>query len=703
MTITVTLNSQNIANNTSNVTVKMTAQSDSTSYHAYNFSAVNPVKLVVDGSTKVDTKIAIDLSDMEVVTLATWTGNITHSTDGSKTLSCTGNFYVAETSSLGSAYADDAKLTTSTSLPKIARASSISSISSSTNTIGETFTMKISVQNTTFTHKTYIKIGSTTVVSSTNISAGTTSKTFSSPASTWAAAIPNATSATATVYLDTYNGSTKIGSASKTFTVKVPSSAVPSISSVTITDSAGYLGTYGGYIQGKSKPSVKITAAGIYGSTLSSFSVQIDGKTYTKNTSISPCTITCSPILSSTTPITATITVKDSRGRSKSTTSSLVVLPYSNPSISNFSVQRCNSDGTVNDNGSCLKASCNYIVYPLLNGSTIQNSATLKCYYKTSSASSYSSGGSNTLTLSSTVTSQSSSFTITSTNTDTSYFVYLEISDALASTTTKEQAIGTTYVLLHLSDDGSGMSIGKAAELSDMFDVGLESLFRKKITLYSALSISHESTEPRIDFLRSDKGCSAKIYLQNASTGSLAFATSSSSDNSSLIYITKINEDGILPYTSNTFNLGSSSYAWNNIYGKTLYENGTALNSKYNPIVSVTNRNANSIADKNVATANNTNLGSFTLAAGTWVIFIHVYFSSNTNGRRAVWLATSSTGSSMEGQTQDNRAPVNGAGTTCKIQAVFTPTASTTYYVNCYQNSGSTLSVSTRYTTIKLK
>lgn len=37
----------------------------------------------------------------------------------------------------------------------------------------------------------------------------------------------------------------------------------------------------------------------------------------------------------------------------------------------------------------------------------------------------------------------------------------------------------------------------------------------------------------------------------------------------------------ILPTTNNKYNLGSSSAQWNNIYGKTLYENGTSLASKY--------------------------------------------------------------------------------------------------------------------------
>lgn len=42
-----------------------------------------------------------------------------------------------------------------------------------------------------------------------------------------------------------------------------------------------------------------------------------------------------------------------------------------------------------------------------------------------------------------------------------------------------------------------------------------------------------------------------------------------------------INSQSIIPTATNTYDLGSSSLRWNNIYGKTLYENGTSLANKY--------------------------------------------------------------------------------------------------------------------------
>ena len=42
-----------------------------------------------------------------------------------------------------------------------------------------------------------------------------------------------------------------------------------------------------------------------------------------------------------------------------------------------------------------------------------------------------------------------------------------------------------------------------------------------------------------------------------------------------------INSYNVVPRTNNTYNLGSSSYKWANVYATTIYENGTSLANKY--------------------------------------------------------------------------------------------------------------------------
>lgn len=493
--ITVTVNSQNIANNTSNVTVAMTAQSDSTSYQAYNLSAVNPVKLIVNGTAVFNKNIAIDLRNMRTANLASWTGNITHSADGTKTLACTGSFYVSDSSSLGSSYADDATLSTSTPLSTIPRASSITSASNVT--LGNSGSIIWTPASTAFYYKVKLSLGtwsSTSAAIHPNTTSAYTYTTAVIPTSA-ASQLPNAASGTMTATLYTYSSSactTQIGSASsKTFTVTVPSSIVPSISSITVTDTAivsgtsTFLSTYGGYVQSYSKPSITISAAGNSGSTIKTYTVALDGKSYSAASSPIACSV-----LSSSGTLTANVTVTDSRGRKATKSTQITVLPYTAPTITNFSVYRCNTDGTKNDNGAYLNAVCTCTVSPLLNGTAVQNSAALTCVCTPTS------GGTpltNSVNITGSDSAQTESIIMTSTNTETSYIVYLQLTDSLTSVKTSNYSVGTTYVLLHLSDNGDGFAIGKACELNDMFDINLETIFRKAVTINTSKIVEKSS------------------------------------------------------------------------------------------------------------------------------------------------------------------------------------------------------------------
>lgn len=109
------------------------------------------------------------------------------------------------------------------------------------------------------------------------------------------------------------------------------------------------------------------------------------------------------------------------------------------------------------------------------------------------------------------------------------------------------------------------------------------------------------------------------------------------------------------------------------------------------------------IADKSLASGTDwTNIGSFSLAKGTWLVMCNVSFASNATGRRQVNLSATSAGNQIGLPFRDNRAAVNGQATDCKMIGILSPTATTTYYVNGVQNSGSALTVSTRYQLVRL-
>ena len=133
----------------------------------------------------------------------------------------------------------------------------------------------------------------------------------------------------------------------------------------------------GAYVKSLSTLSVAITAAGIYGSTISSYRTSLDGVTYTA------ASFTASKKLSAAGDMTLTVTVTDSRGRTATYTNTFNVLDYAVPSIKKFSAERCNSDGSAAQvDGTKVRYSFQGSVTSLNN----KNGLSCVVYYKLKSA-----------------------------------------------------------------------------------------------------------------------------------------------------------------------------------------------------------------------------------------------------------------------------------------------------------------------------
>lgn len=119
-------------------------------------------------------------------------------------------------------------------------------------------------------------------------------------------------------------------------------------------------------------------------------------------------------------------------------------------------------------------------------------------------------------------------------------------------------------------------------------------------------------------------------------------------------------------------------------------------------LTGVRNLLKNNSGTVSVASGSTYNLDSFTLSAGTWLVSVHGYFQQNASYRRSIWVGSSSTGSG--GLTNNARANSAGESQAVNIQFTYidTVTASTTRYVNVYQNSGSALNVRSRVRAVKL-
>ena len=165
----------------------------------------------------------------------------------------------------------------------------------------------------------------------------------------------DATSTTATCTLYTYasDGTTQIGTASsKTFTVKVPTNVVPTLSTLTAAASSDNPVVSGWgqlvFVQGYSKVSLAQTVSSYNGSRFSSVRYYGPGldSTMTSLTASDE-----SSVINQSGTLTYTATVTDTRGRSASKTVTVTFQPYAQPSVSGIAVMRCDSDGTTNNAG----------------------------------------------------------------------------------------------------------------------------------------------------------------------------------------------------------------------------------------------------------------------------------------------------------------------------------------------------------------
>ena len=445
-----TVDSQSVANNTSTVTAKVQLVSTGSSY-TINSTASKSGTLTVNG-TKYSFTFTASLSGNQTKTIYTKTVTVSHAADGTKTcaFACTAGINVT----LSGTYYGNVSASGSGVFNTIARASTISSVTSSVAINGTNeVTVNITRASSSFTHTVVFSFGS---YSKSTTGVGT-STSYAIPTS-WINAMPSATSGTAKVTVTTYSGSTKIGSAvSKNFTVTVPASVVPTISSVAVADTTTNQATYGNMVQGKSKPKFTITAAGAYSSTITAYKTVFESKTYTGSTP------TASGITKSGT-VTAKITVTDSRGRTASVDKSWTVVAYSAPKITSFQGFRCLADGTENYDGTYLNAAVKYSVSALNN----KNTANYTLEYKLSSATAWTSMASGSAySLSESIISAKEILGV-----DNSYDVRLSVSDAF-STVRSIIDIPTAFTLLDFNASGRGLAFGKVSEKTEGIEFAL--------------------------------------------------------------------------------------------------------------------------------------------------------------------------------------------------------------------------------------
>ena len=457
----VTTNSQNAANNTSNVTVKVRLVSLGSSY-TINSSTSKNGSVTIDG-TKYTFTFTAGLTGNQNKTLFTKTVDVTHGSDGTKTLSVSSTCYLGVTLS-GTSYGN-VTVSGSTVLTAIPRTTPVSI--SGSGTFGSSKWIGHSRASTAFTVTLRYSCGT---VSDTIVSKSATNETYWTPPKSLQNQIPKSTNITITVYCDTYSGNTLIGTTSTSFVCYIASDCVPTINGCDFMNGENY-GT--SYYQGVNTVRLIADVSGAYGSTISKYEYTIDGKTKTNYGYIMYTDIVYT---SGYKDITMTIT--DSRGKTatKTWTSAVYFTAYTKPQITNFTCKRMGYD----ENDNLVISNLGTVGYFTASGTFHSNSSSQsrKFMYKPTTSSSW-----TTINLSNknyTDYQFSSSLAAGS-----AYDLKFVMTDNITSVEMQIK-MQNLYPLINMNAAGNAIAFGKECNADNKFMVSMDASFNYHTDLWTA-------------------------------------------------------------------------------------------------------------------------------------------------------------------------------------------------------------------------
>ena len=456
---------QSISNNRSTISLDLWVY-DGTGYSQNE--AANEAYYIIQGEKRWN---PYNYSNTGWYKLGSKSITVNHNADGTGSVTLTAEWDCGFASNYTPRHLSLSKTVTLTTIPRA------SSASATGNTLGEAVEITISRASSSFTHKLYYTCGSI----SNQLIADDVGTSYSwTPAVTLAKQAPNAATVAVTLTVKTYNGSTYIGSKNLQLSLSIPSSIIPTLS-VAISDPTGANGTYGGYVQLRSKIQVKITASGAQGSTIKSYSIKV-GTIYSRNASSGT-----TGYLPNSGTLKITCTVTDSRGRTASKTQNVTVLAYSKPTIKSISVARCNQNGTANRSGYYGKVTFSASITPLSN----INTAAYAVQYREDGADSWSTAerpaAGNFAPASVSV--------IFPADKNKRFEARVVATDAFDSIGSSIRDIPAAYALYHLAKHLISVGIGRLCDKANAFQVGLDAYFDKNVQIDGTATIKSGAIE----------------------------------------------------------------------------------------------------------------------------------------------------------------------------------------------------------------
>lgn len=471
----------NVASNNSTVSVTLNLK-----HGEFYASALSGSYLSVAGVKKSYSKTISWSGGSTTTQLATQTATVSHNADGTGSCRIIGTFVL--NGSYGSTSIGTMTIDQTLTLTKIPRASTLS-VPTSAYT-GSTLTTTITPANSSFKHRLQYKIGATVFFTSDYLPSTTTTYAKEIPHSWLATSQSN----TLVVLLTTYTSDgTAIGNNYKLVSLSVPDTVVPTISAFTASSSVTS-GTFAGlHVQSKTSVVLSVTAQAVDSTNTPIVSYVYSGPNISE-TKTTTNTFT-TPVLQmavTQSPQTATYTVKviDARGRSATKTVSISVWPYSAPSISSVSVQRCDSSGNLSESGTYAKYTINSSYSPVNS----KNTRTITAVYSSDNGATY-------LPTTPTVVQTATETANTKTGiynagvlaTTNAYLIKFVIQDAYGASYPFTASLQSAKRPINIRSNGKGVAIG-AMSTKDAFEVSMDADFNNNVNIDGTATIGGTTT-----------------------------------------------------------------------------------------------------------------------------------------------------------------------------------------------------------------
>ena len=462
---------ENVASNNSTVSVALNLK-----HGEFYATALSGSYLSVAGVKQNYSKTISWSGGNTTTTLTSQTVTVAHNSDGTGSCRIIGTFVL--NGSYGSTSIGTMTIDQTLTLTTIPRSSSLSAPASVST--GSSLTVTITPANSSFKHRLQYKIGATIYKVTDYLPSTTTSYTCDIPHS-W---MPSTTNSTLVVLLSTYTSAgVEVGSVYKLVSISVPSTIKPSVSALTATSSVTS-GTFANlYVQGKTAVILSATASAGSGAEIVSYTYS--GPSISSTGSSSTAT---TGTLQASGSLTYTVTVKDSRGLTADKTVTIYSQPYSAPTISYVSVQRCDADGNLSDSGTYAK----YTVNSTYSNVNSKNTRTVTVAYSSNGGTSYS--AETTLQAATDTTNSKTgvygggAFAIAST-----YTIRFTIKDAYGASDTEFAPLQSAARPLNISANGKGVAIG-GMSTKNAFECSMDADFNNNVNIDGMATIGSTLT-----------------------------------------------------------------------------------------------------------------------------------------------------------------------------------------------------------------